>query len=140
MWPASPACSDVDAALMLGIPNPRSLLLPGVARWNGWAEYHRQRRRIRKQADRANINRLHIRYPPPSRQIVQTVRTVPARRGVSPGRDAVPCTEDVHRGAEPNDTVSSSSSECILPIFMPTLLLVRIDLTEGDEINPIMIE
>ena len=39
-----------------------------------------------------------------------------------------------------NDSASSSQSEHILPIFAPAPLLVCIDLTEGDEANPITIE
>ena len=39
-----------------------------------------------------------------------------------------------------HDSSSSSSSERILPIFAPAPLLVRIDLTEGDEANPITVE
>ena len=39
-----------------------------------------------------------------------------------------------------HDSSSSSSSERILPIFTPAPLLVRIDLTEGDEANPITVE
>ena len=39
-----------------------------------------------------------------------------------------------------NNSSSSSQSERILPVFSPTLLPVCIDLTEGDEANPITIE
>ena len=89
---------------------------------------------------------IHEQAPIPSTSSVHDIPVLLSDRIRSPVSPSVaasillPASSSSDTLYSQNDSTSSSSSERILPIFAPTPLLVRINLTEGDEANPITIE